>query len=53
VWWESFGKVLTLGEIDSLERRLKASIVASNRKKIPEITIVEVIDEAMLWPASF
>ncbi len=45
--------MLTLGEIDNLERQLKASIVALNRKKITDITLVEVIDDAMLWQASF
>ncbi len=46
-------KMLTLGGIDGLERQLKASIVALNRRNIPEVTLVEAIDESMLWPESF
>jgi hypothetical protein len=45
--------VLSLAEIDALERRLKTSIVALNKKRIPEITLVEAIDEALLWPEPF
>jgi hypothetical protein len=53
VCWGYIRKMLTLGDIDSLERQLKASIVALNKKKIPDVTIVEVIDDAAVWPASF
>lgn len=45
--------MLTLGEIDRFELQLKASTVALNKKGVKDVTLVEVIDEAMLWPASF
>ena len=45
--------MLTLGEIDSLERQLKATVAALNKKKVTDVTLVEVIDEVMLWPAPF
>lgn len=44
--------MLTLGEIDSLERQLKAAVVALN-KKMADVTLIEAIDEAMVWPAPF
>ncbi len=45
--------MFTLGEVDDLERQLKAAIVALNKKNIDRLTIVEAIDEATLWPAPF
>jgi hypothetical protein len=45
--------MLNLGEIDGLERQLKASIVALNKKKIVDLTLIEAIDDAMLWPDGF
>jgi hypothetical protein len=45
--------MLSLGEIDTLERQLKASIVSLNKKKIEDLTLIEAVDAAMLWPASF
>jgi hypothetical protein len=48
-WWN----LLSLGEIDALERQLKASIVALNKRKVADLTLVEALDEAMLWPEPF
>ncbi|MEA2906279.1 MAG: hypothetical protein QOI12_3666 [Alphaproteobacteria bacterium] len=45
--------MLTLGEIDALERQLKAALVARNKRGDTGVTIVEAIDEAELWPAPF
>ena len=45
--------MLTWGEIDNLERQLKASIVALNKKKVNEITLIEAVDDASLWPEAF
>jgi len=45
--------MLTVGEIDGLERQLKATVVALNKKKITDVTLVEIIDEAMVWPTAF
>ena len=45
--------MLNLAEIDALERQLKASIVALNKKKISDVTLVEAIDDALLWPEAF
>jgi hypothetical protein len=45
--------VFTWGEIDGLERQLKASIVALNKKDVSEVTIIEAIDDAALWPKEF
>jgi aspartate carbamoyltransferase regulatory subunit len=45
--------MFTWGEIDSLERQLKASIVALNKKDVSEVTIIEAIDDAALWPKEF
>ena len=45
--------MLSLTEIDALERQLKASIVALNKKKVAEVTLIEAVDDAMLWPQPF
>lgn len=45
--------MLTLGEIDSVERRLKATIIALNKKKVTDVALVEAIDQAMVWSATF
>ncbi len=45
--------MLNLGEIDGLERQLKASIVALAKRKVADLTLIEAIDEAMLWPDGF
>jgi hypothetical protein len=44
---------MTLGELEAMERRLKASILALNKNKVAEVTLVEAIDEALLWPEPF
>jgi len=36
-----------------LERQLKASIVALNKRKVAGLTLVEALDDAMLWPEPF
>jgi hypothetical protein len=41
------------GEIDALERQLRGSIVALNKKGIMGVTLVEAIDEAGLWGGQF
>lgn len=45
--------MLSLGEIDALERALKASLVGLNKKKTGGVTLIEAIDDAMLWPEIF
>ena len=45
--------MLTLGGIDTLERQLKAAIVARNKRGDAGVTIIEAIDEAALWPEPF
>lgn len=45
--------MLTLGGIDTLERQLKAAIVARNKRGDVAVTIIEAIDEAALWPEPF
>ena len=45
--------MLSLTEIDALERQLKASIIALNKKKVADVTLVEAIDDALLWPKLF
>lgn len=45
--------MLTLGEIEGFERQLRAAIVALNKKKIAAVALIEAVDEASLWPASF
>lgn len=45
--------MLNLGEIDALERALKASIVGLNKKRTAVVTLIEAVDEAMLWPEPF
>jgi hypothetical protein len=45
--------MLGWGEIDALERQLRASIVALNKKGVSEVTLVEAIDEAALWADKF
>jgi hypothetical protein len=45
--------MLRIGEIDGFERQLRASIVALNKRGIRNITLIETIDEASLWPDPF
>ncbi|MBA4040317.1 MAG: hypothetical protein K2Y20_15865 [Sphingomonas sp.] len=45
--------MLSLGEIDALERSLKASIVGLNKKRTTAVTLIEAVDQAMLWPEPF
>lgn len=45
--------MLTLGEIDALERQLKAAVISLNKKKVADLALVESVDEAMLWPGPF
>lgn len=45
--------MLSLGEIDALERELKASIVGLNKKRTAAVTLIEAVDQAMLWPEPF
>jgi hypothetical protein len=45
--------MLSLAEIESLERQLRASIVDLNKKKVADLAIIEAVDDAMLWPAAF
>ena len=45
--------MFTWGEIDHLERQLKASIVALKKKDTSEVTLVEAVDDAALWPEAF
>jgi TolB-like protein len=42
-----------LGEIDALERQLRAAIVAFNKKGALNVTLIEAIDGAALWAGSF
>ncbi len=42
-----------MGEIDSLERQLKKAAVSLNKKKMIDVTLLEIIDESMVWPMSF
>ena len=46
-------KMLNLGEIDALDRQIKASITALNKRKVVDVTLIEAIDDSMLWPAPF
>ncbi len=45
--------MLKWGELDELERQLKAAVLALQKRKIVDITLVEAIDHAELWPVSF
>lgn len=45
--------MLNLGEVDALERRLKTSIVTLNKAKVSQLTLIEALDDAMLWSAPF
>lgn len=45
--------MLSLTEIDSLDRQLKASIVALNKTRIADVTLIEVVDDALLWSEPF
>jgi hypothetical protein len=44
---------MTLKDIEALERQLKESIVALKNKNVAEVTLVEAIDDARLWPEPF
>ncbi|MBY5340440.1 hypothetical protein E0H35_30580 [Rhizobium leguminosarum bv. viciae] len=43
----------TWNDIDHLERRLKASIISLNKRKLASPTIVEAIDDEGIWPDDF
>lgn len=43
----------TWNDIDHIERRLKASIIGLNKKKLASPTLVEAIDEEGIWPGDF
>lgn len=43
----------SLGDIDGYERRLRSALVALNKRKVAAVTLIEVIDEAELWPNAF
>lgn len=45
--------MLTLSEIDSLERQLKANLIALNKKKIRDVALIEAVDETMAWSSPF
>jgi hypothetical protein len=45
--------MLSLADIDSIERQLKAALIALNKQKVADVTLIEAVDEAMLWPQSF
>ena len=45
--------MLSSREIDALERQLRASIVALNKKKVADVTLIEAVDDAMLWSEPF
>lgn len=45
--------MLSLTEIDAIERHLKLSIVTLNKKKVADVTLIEAIDDALLWPEPF
>jgi hypothetical protein len=42
-----------LGDIEAYEGRLRDAIVTFNKKRVPGVTLVEVVDEAALWPDAF
>lgn len=43
----------SLGDIDGYERRLRVATISLNKRKIASVTLVEVVDEAELWPDAF
>jgi hypothetical protein len=45
--------MFTLGEIDGLERRLRGTVVALNKKQIRDVTLIEAVDDFALWPDDF
>lgn len=40
-------------EIDDLERQLRASVVTLNKRNISNVTLIEAIDDAAIWPEPF
>jgi hypothetical protein len=45
--------MLSRGEADALERQLRASLVALNKKHVQSPTLLEAIDEATAWSSTF
>lgn len=45
--------MLNWDELDGLERQLKAAIIALNNSNMTNVTLVEAIDDAELWPEPF
>jgi hypothetical protein len=46
------GQELTWGELQKIEARLRAAAVSLKRRDIVGITMIEVVDEAGIWPQS-
>ncbi len=44
---------LNRGELRQIEGHLRTSVVALNRRNIPDVTIIEVVDETAIWPQTF
>ncbi|ESY18277.1 MULTISPECIES: hypothetical protein [unclassified Mesorhizobium] len=45
--------MFSLGEIDGFERQLRMALVTLNKKKIRDVTLIEAVDDAALWPEAF
>uniref|UniRef100_Q07PM7 Uncharacterized protein n=1 Tax=Rhodopseudomonas palustris (strain BisA53) TaxID=316055 RepID=Q07PM7_RHOP5 len=45
--------MLGLGDVDALERQLRAAIVGLNTRGTLNVTLIEAVDEAALWGGSF
>src|SRR5689334_2296427 len=47
------GKVLSRDELRQIESRLRASIVSINKRNVRNVAMIEVVDEAAVWPHGF
>jgi hypothetical protein len=45
--------LLNRGELRQIEGRLRTSVVSLNRRNIPDVTMIEVVDEAVVWSQAF
>jgi hypothetical protein len=44
------GAKMTRGELDQIETRLRAAVVALNKRNVAGVTMIEAVDEATVWP---
>src|SRR5262249_5035763 len=47
------GYGLSQGELRQIEERLRAAVISLNKRNVGDVTMIEVVDEAAVWPQVF